>query len=169
MKISYKATIQDISAYAKLIYQKSPTVKEHLKKTYYFSVPTLLMFGALIKYVETTNELLYAWCVLGICWLIYLPFYHKKKYFKKVIETFANEKHDNLFGTHELIIEGNLIIDTIENGQNKTELSKVEHTETVENYTFIFIDSAMAYLIPEKNIIDGDYQGFINYLKEKKS
>ena len=169
MKISYIATIQDISAYAKLIYQKSPTVKEHLKKTFYFSVPTLLMFGALIRYVETTNELLYAWGVLGVCWLIYLPFYHKKKYLKKVIETFTNEKHDNLFGTHELIIEGNYIIDTIENGQNKTELSKIEHIETVENYTFIFIDSAMAYLIPEKSIIDGNYLGFINYLKEKNS
>lgn len=166
MKLSYNASIKDISAYAKLIYQKSPTVKEHLKKTYYFSVPTLLLFGAFIRYVETTNELIYVWGLLGICWLIYLPFYHKKKYFKKVIETFETDKHQNLFGTHELTIDDNTIIDTIESGQNKTEISKIEHVESVDGYTFVFINSAMAYLIPRKNIIDGNYHDFIYELTE---
>ncbi len=167
MKISYTTSIKDISAYAKLIYQKSPTVKEHLKKTYYFSVPTLLLFGALIRYVETTNELIYVWGLLGICWLIYLPFYHKKKYIKKVIESFEDEKHQNLFGTHELTIANNLIIDKIELGQNSTEISKIEHVETIDSYTFVFIDSAMAYLIPRNRIIDGNYHDFIYEIKEK--
>jgi len=169
MKISYNASLSDINTYGKLIYDKSPTVKEHLKKTYYFSVPMLLVLGAIIKYFETNNELLYAWIVLGIGWLVYLPFYHKKKYIKKVEESFESERYKNLFGEHELIIEDSFLIDKIESGQNKTEMSKIEHIETIDSYTFVFIDSAMAYLIPRNNILDGNYHDFIYEIKNKKN
>ncbi len=168
MKISYDCSIKDISAYGKLIYEKSPTVKEHLKKTYYFSVPMLFVIGALIKYFEPNNELLYAWIVLGIGWLIYLPFYHKKKYMLKVIESFEDDKFKNLFGQHELIIENNILTDRIESGENKTDISKIEHIEMIADYAFIFIDSAMAYIIPKKNISAGNYHDFLYLLKEKR-
>ncbi len=169
MKISYNSSIQDITAYGKLIYEKSPTVKEHLKKTYYFSVPMLIIFAAVIKYFGTTEELLMAWIALGVGWLIYLPSFHKKKYLNKVTESFEDEKYQNLFGTHELTVEENILIDTIESGQNSTDISQIEHIEITDDHTFIFIDSAMAYLIPENNISDGDYQNFINILKEKNN
>lgn len=167
MQISYNCSIKDISAYGKLIYEKSPTVKEHLRKTYYFSVPMLIVFGALIKYFESTSELFYPWIALGIAWVVYLPFYHKKKYLQKVIESFEIEKHQNLFGQHELTIENNILTDKIEADQNKTEISKIEHIETIKDYAFIFIDSAMAYLIPRNNIIDGNYHDFLYEIKSK--
>lgn len=161
MKISYECSIKDISAYGKLIYDKSPTVKQHLKKTYYFSIPMLIIFGVAINYFESDSKLFYAWIVLGIAWLIYLPFYHKKKYLKKAIQSFEDEKYANLFGLHELTIEENYLIDRIESGQNKTEISKIEHIEVINEYAFIFIDSAMAYLIPRDKINDGNYHDFI--------
>ena len=168
MKIIYENQDSDILAYGKLIYDKSPTVKVHLKKTYYFSVPMLFVLGAVISYFESNSELLYAWIALSIGWLIYLPFYHKKKYLKKVIESFEDDKYQNLFGQHELTIENNILTDKIETGQNKTEISKIEHIEIVKDYTFIFIDSATAYLIPENNILSGDYHEFINEVKNTR-
>ncbi len=167
MKISYECSIKDISAYGKLIYEKSPTVKEHFKKTYYFSVPMLIVFGAAINYFESDSKLFYAWIVLGIAWLIYLPFFHKKKYLKKVIQSFEDERYANLFGTHELTIEENSLIDKIEAGQNKTDISKIEHIEVIKEYAFIFVDSAMAYLIPRNKIINGNYHDFIYEIKNK--
>lgn len=166
MKISYNSSIQDISAYGKLVYEKSPTVKAHLKKTYYFSVPMLIIFAAIIKYFGTTDELLMAWAALGVGWLIYLPSFHKKKYLKKFIASFEDEKYQNLFGKHELTIEENILTDTIELRQNNTEISKIEHVEVTDDYAFIFIDSAMAYLIPENDIISGDLNNFIKTLKD---
>ena len=167
MKIQYNSSIVDITAYAKLIYEKSPTVKQHLKKTYYFSIPMLIVIGAVLKYYESNEDLVVFWALVGIGWLIYLPFFHKKKYIKKVIESFKDTRYEHLFCQHELTIENNIIVDQIENGINKTEISKIEHIETIDNYTFIFIDSAMAYLIPEQEITQGDYNQFIAELRRQ--
>lgn len=166
VSISYNATIEDITAYGKLVYAKSPTVKEHLKKTYYFSVPMLIIIGAVLKYYESNQDLIYFWAVVGIGWLVYLPFYHKKKYLKKFIASFEDEKYQNLFGEHELTIEDDSIADKIEKGVNHTKISKIEHIEIIDNYAFVFIDSAMAYLIPENKIIEGNYNNFVDSLNK---
>jgi hypothetical protein len=167
MKIKYKNEISDIEAYGKLLYAKSPTVKQHLKKAWLTAVVLILIFG-LVLYVfnEELNILLF-WSLLSIGWLIYIPFQHKKRYIKNMVKTYKEEEHRKFFELHSLTIDDSGLTDQIEAGINHTEWNKIEHIETTESYTFIFIGSAMSHAICKDRILEGDCDSFLNLLKSK--
>ena len=167
MKITYENSPDDIAAYGKLIYAKSPTVKQHRKKAYQYAVILIAIFGLALFILDSDQSTRYGWAVISVLWLIYIPFQHKRRYIKNMVTTYQDDTHKNLFGRHELTLENEGITDQIENGINKTGWDKNEHVEKIENYTFIFIDSALAYIIPENNVSEGSYRDVVNLLKEK--
>lgn len=167
MKIKYVNSTDDVKAYARLLYEKSPRIKQHLKKALYTAAILIVIFGIVIYLLEEAGRVLYIWMILSVLWLTYIPFQHRKKYLNNMIKSFADDNHRNFFGNHTLTLEDDLLIDEIENGINRTSLNEIEHIETVKNHTFIFVRSAMAYAICSGSITEGSYNEFIKALKKK--
>lgn len=163
--ITYENDQTDITAYGRLIYDKSPTVKHHRAKALRFAVLLIVIFGVIIYFVDSNRSTLYIWIVLSIAWLIYIPIQHKKRYLKNMLSEFDDEKHRRLFGKHTLTIDDFGLTDEIEYGINKTNWDRIEHIESVETHSFVFVDSAMAYAIPKERIIDGEYESFIQEMR----
>lgn len=167
MKIEYENKISDIDAYGRLIYDKSPTVKQHRKKAYNTAVVLIIIFGLVLYFLNESNNILFIWLALSIAWLVYIPFQYKKRYLKNMVKTFEDEQHKNFFGGHSLTTDDTGITDEIESVINHTPWENIEHLELTDTHTFIFVKSVMVYAIPKHSIIDGDYETFIDTLKTK--
>ena len=167
MKIEYENNLADIEAYGRLIYTKSPTVKQHRKKAWLTAVVLIVIFGAVLYFFENSSEILYIWLFLSVVWLIYIPFQHKRRYLKNMIKTYEDEEHKYFFGKHSLTIDDNSVTDEIGIVINHTEWENIEHIESTEMYTFIFVQSSMAHAICRDMVTSGDYESFVNNLKNK--
>lgn len=167
MKIKYENKNSDIEAYGQLLYAKSPTVKQHRKKAWLTAVVLIVIFGIVLYVFNEDTNIQIFWLVLSVAWLIYIPFQHKKKYLKNMIETYQDENHKNFFGFHELTVSDSGLTDEIGIVVNHTGWDKIEHIEETDSHAFIFINSAMAHAISKENILDGDFEKFLSTLKSK--
>lgn len=167
MTLKYKNTTDDIEAYGHLLYSKSPTVNQHRKRSFNAALVLILIVCVVIYFIDTLTTL-YIWLVIATVWIAVLPLFHRRKYVKKMVKTYQEEGHEHFFGVHSLTITDDGLTDQIENGLNHTTWDKIEHIETIRDYTFIFSGSAMAYSLPHNYIIEGDYNQFLETLKSKK-
>ena len=167
MTIEYVNQISDIEAYGRLIYDKSPTVRQHKKKAFNTAVILVAIFGLVLYFLNESTAVMVLWLVLSVAWLSYIPFQHKKRYLKNMVKTFEGEQHRNFFGQHRLTIDESGITDEIENGINTTPWDRIEHAETTGSHIFIFVDSSMAYAIPKNAFEEGLSDNFIKILKSR--
>lgn len=165
--LKYKNTTDDIEAYGALLYSKSPTVKQHRKRSVNAALVLILIICVVVYFIDTLTTL-YIWLVISTVWMIVLTPLHRRKYIKKMVKTYQEEDHANFFGVHKLTIKEDGLTDEIENGFNHNSWDKIEHIETINDYTFIFSGSAMAYSLPQNNILEGDYNQFLDCLKTKR-
>lgn len=167
LNLKYKNTTDDIEAYGHLIYSKSPTVKQHRKRSINAALVLSLIVCIVIYFIDTLTTL-YIWLVIATVWIAALPLLHRRKYIKKMVKTYQEEGHEKFFGTHTLTIKDDGLTDEIENGYNHTTWDKIEHIEAAGDFTFIFSGSAMAYSLPRHSVIEGDYDQFLDSLKAKQ-
>jgi hypothetical protein len=164
MKIVYKNTKDDIITYGKLLYKKSPTVQQHRKKASNFAAFLALIFAIGIWYLYS-HQMMLLWLATSIVWVTYIPLRHKRRYLKNMVETFEKDENRTFFGEHQLTIDESGLTDEIENGVSQVGWNKIEHIEETESHLYIFIDSAMAFVVPQQNISEGNYLEFIKTLK----
>lgn len=165
MNIKYTNTEADIYSYGQLIYKKSPTVKQHRRKSMNFAAILSVIFALIIYYVDSLNTV-FIWVIMSIVWLIYVPIQHKRRYLKNMIKTYQQEEHKQFFGNHLLTVNESGLIDQIDDGVNQTSWDKLEHVEETESHLFIFVKSSLAYCIPRDQLSGSQYEDFIYKLKE---
>lgn len=167
MKIKYENQPSDITAYGELIYEKSPTVKQHRRRAMNFSAVMAVIFALVIYYLDTMQTV-YIWLILSMGWLIFVPTQHKRRYLKNMVKTYEGDKYKNIMTSHELTADESGLTDQIENGINHTTWSNIEHIEETEKHLFIFVDSTLAYAVPKDKIQPDEYRQFTEVLKEQR-
>ena len=94
MNISYNNSPDDISAYARLLYDKSPTVSKHRGKATYTAVLIIVILSIIIYFIDSIRTL-YIWLFISVGWIAYIPFQHKKRYIKNMGKQYEEDEYKN--------------------------------------------------------------------------
>lgn len=166
MKITYTNTTDDIDIYARLLYAKSPTVKQHRQRSTNFAISLIVIIAVIIYFIESPYVVFY-WLVISLVWILYIPIQHRRKYVKNMIKQYRDEDHRHFFTTHNLELTDDGLKDSIDFGISFSSWDKIEHIEILDSHAFVFIEHAMAYAIPKERVSGDNYDNFISQIKER--
>ncbi len=84
---------------------------------------------------------------------------------KNAKKSLLEGKNKGFLCEHKLEITPECLIESTSSGEQKTKWDAVERIASIKDYTFVYIGSVMAHIIPEKAIIEGNYSKFVDELK----
>ncbi|MCK5708075.1 MAG: YcxB family protein [Candidatus Aureabacteria bacterium] len=166
MQIRFKLDLKDIVEYTKYHNDNSPTIIKIIKKFIIsFSLLSILFFFTL---GYAFHPFYYLLCILfPIFIFIWSPGAYRRILEKNTRKMYSEGQNKVSVGEIELAIEDEGIKVKYEHGESKVMWTGIEKIVSIENYSFIYLNSVDAFIIPEKSIIDGDYNFFIQELTQK--
>ncbi|SFC94906.1 YcxB-like protein [Bacillus sp. OV322] len=162
MKSTYQLDLQDYLNFQMNHAANSPAVKKALL-IQRFLFPIIML--ALPLFIDSS---IFGWIVYTIFaagWLIFYPKYfygHIKKNAKKMLQ----EGDDcSLYGTHELTITDQEIIEKSKNGETRHNWESIQKIVDTPSYFYIYNSNVSGYIIPKSKIT----QEISVFLQNKKA
>lgn len=97
------------------------------------------------------------------------PLYFKRCYLKNINRIYTSQEHKGVFGTHEMTLMDDSLIEKTEHNESKFSLKSLHKIITNNDKTYIFINPTSAYVIPKYSMINGNYDEFIKALKDQST
>ena len=171
MEISFRLTLEDKLEF--MVYSLDARIKrtERGFRNRFVQGGMLLIMGVVYLYWNLDGHTSDMFGIFLILLSIYY-FFFKNRYRRAVIwdrseEVFRNGRNfrEEIEG-HLRLTDDEILINSID-GTTSYKLNALEKIDETEDYTFIYMDPFMAWLLPRKSIINGDYRKFVDALKEK--
>jgi hypothetical protein len=162
MKIRYSNTIDDVVAFARYHAARSQSM-QLLMAVVRWVLPAMMAILAGLSLLQGAWASV-AWCLVpAILLFIVAPWIPGLA----ARLSYREGKNKGVFGPHELeLVPPNLIERSLVSEQ-RTWLGAVEHVGTTATHAFLFVSANSAHVIPKASVTDGDYEGFVQAVKEE--
>lgn len=179
MKIRFESTIDDLVAFNRFHCAHSPTWQWQIRRlTLLLPLIMLMIFFIIILAVSATDEPLdrTAWigilCIaatfltVSIGWGFFIRWYMYWSLVRNTRKLLAEGSNRILVGWREMTLaDGRLIVDT-ELVTSSLDLRAVQKIVRNDEYTFVYISSTTAYMIPMNLYPEDEYRRFVARLRE---
>lgn len=168
MIVKYENSIDDLVAFSRHHYARSPAVKWSI-------IRSLVLWSLVFIFISlkfpTTDDLsistrvafgiLYAALFCLIVSLLRRPITDRL-----VRRMFREGDNKGIICQHELEIDDQGIVERTEVGEARQSWRAVERIEESDDHAFIYVSSMMAHVIPKRAVETGDVQAFLSQAKE---
>jgi len=156
MRFEYELTRQDYIDFNVYHLKNSSTFKRSLFINRYLTALLLLIAPIVLARVTyiPLRHLLAAFAVIAALWVILYPRYCMSAVVKRISEMVDEGKNRDILGKHCLTIDEEGITERSENGDSRISWAGVERMRESERHFFIYIGSAMAYILPKSILKD---------------
>jgi hypothetical protein len=171
MKIRFENSLEDLVAFNRYHFDHSPIVRRIRILLlwlvplclFVISVPVaLLMEGGLERWVA-----LAAGATFAALWASLAPGFIRRSVEDQMRKRYGAGSNEEVLGEHELeLTESDLILKT-QSGEQRTQLQAIESVVTEGGYTFIYLNALMAHVIPQQSVLDGNYEAFVERMKQR--
>ncbi len=178
MKIRFEITIEDMVAFNRFHHANSPTTRRQ-RWMYTLLLPLLLGLIGVIGAVTTFEDgrdptgYLIFWTLMGILWLAgsVAWFFFSRWHWARILDQnvrklYAEGTNRALLGWREMeLVDGRLFLKT-ELIHSSMDLRAIEKIIGTDEYTFVYIASLSAYLIPMNLYPEEEYREFVAELRD---
>jgi YcxB-like protein len=164
MKLHYEVTLDDLVAFNRYHWGRSPTIRRIIRSQQWsiaiFLFSLFALGGAAISFFE--NDPIPALVFTGIgsvlaaMWFVWFPGHYRNTMDKNVRRLYAEGSKVTAVGWHELELGDEMLIERNECGELRTRYAKIERIETSTNYLFIYLSSVLAHIVPLDDSTEGD-------------
>lgn len=169
MAIRFSNTIDDFLAMSEFHYKASPAVKRQLSNYQWTVGLGIFVLPLLISVVFRSHgnglfDLLVAAIVAAVFAYI-APISWRRSVRRQTLRMYNEGSNKAAFSEREMEVTPDGIVSRSAYGESLTAWGAVERIESTSDYTFIYISSVMAYVIPNKRIPEHDLREFLFDLK----
>lgn len=164
MKIRYETTIDDLLAFARFHAGHSPAWKRQVAAQRY-SIALLTAVCIYFFVVPLGWPITVAAIIALIAWFVYVPRAAMSYYLKHAKRMYGEGSSTRLIGWHELALTDEAIVETSDAGSTITKFSALDRVEDSEGYTFVYLTSVSAHVVPKSRISEGNHEAFISELR----
>jgi hypothetical protein len=173
MEIEYYFGEHDWVAFMVYHTSHSPSVKRRLGAQRYGFGLMLLVFGILLVLQSSS----FSWVVSGfwavacfgsaVLWLALWPVYWRGSIHANSLKMLNEGDNRAVIGKHKLRVEDDGLIELTDYLECKTRWAAFEKIISTDDYTFIYISSVQAVVIPKASITSGDHDVFVSAVRER--
>ncbi len=164
MILRFDSTIEDVVAFNDYHSKHSPKMKRIMAGFRW--VPALLAF--LLIFTSTMKHDYGSAAIAGLIGAsiaaILCPPLIRWSLRRRIYKLYSKGIHKKILGEHEAEIVEDGIIARASYSESKYSWGLIEKIESTAEYTFIYVDEAMAYVIPHTRIEEGNYKAFMTEL-----
>jgi YcxB-like protein len=173
VRIRFENTIDDFVALARYHSDHSPAARRvRVRATWIFAIAFLLLTAGLgIKisiYFEEQGIVGWYFALaavspmfLGILGaVIRMPGAFRRQAERQARQTYAEGNNKAVLGPRELQLDGNELVSRSTYAESRIRLEALERVVTDGAYTFIYLNSVTAYVIPHDSVLEGDPEKF---------
>jgi hypothetical protein len=174
MKIRFETTIDDVIAFNRFHFANSPTWRRQVW-TQMLLVPGILAILLIVVFFLSNRHMEEDW-TFGILAVVLLPFSVVWAVFMRWRLNAALESNTRkflaegsnrvMFGWREMELVNNRLVLKTELIESRLDLRAVEKIVSDGSYTFVYIGSTVAYLIPMRLYPEDEYRAFVDELCE---
>lgn len=166
MKIKFTNTVEDYIHWNLYHLDHSPTFQKKLQKIRLLSAVLFMSVFLALGFIY--NNLII--CFVGLLFIGYyyynFPDRIRRKHSITLRKSFKNQDDQSQFGENELEIRENALIKVQKDDDKSYPWDQLSKIISIENYTFVYFKSNQIHILPQENIIKGNYKTFINALNE---
>jgi hypothetical protein len=169
MRLRYENTMEDLLAFQAYHIAHSPTMKRMQVGNRWGGALVIFGLTLWIAKLDTGNMfagLIGAGVGAGVYALIY-PLLVRRSIRRRTLKLYAEGQNKGFLGEHELEVADDGLIGRSPYSESKIAWGTVERIETTPEYTFLYVGSVSAYIIPHNRIIEGDYRAFLTELGQR--
>ena len=167
MTIKYTNTIEDLVELQNHLLITSKTLKNQMRLRRFF-IPSLILIMLTFISIKESNIGPFALGIAIFSILVsWFPSSMRKSLKKTIVKTYGEGENNNVLCEHTLEIIDDELRESNPTGQEAIKLSAINGIYTTEHYTFIYVTSLSAHVIPVSKVLEGDYQLFVQTLKTK--
>ncbi|MCM8529142.1 MAG: YcxB family protein [Lentisphaeraceae bacterium] len=167
MTIKYTNTIEDLVELQNHLLITSKTLKNQMRFRRFFVPSLILIMLIIISFKESSFGPFVLGVVIFSILIAWFPSSMRKSLKKTIVKTYGEGKNNNVLCEHTLEIVDDELRESNPTGQEIIKLSATNGIYTTEHYTFIYVTSLSAHIIPVSKVLEGDYQLFVQALKNK--
>jgi hypothetical protein len=182
MKIQFEVTIEDLVSLTAYYCEKSKMVKRTKMLVLWgsplvvFMICSAMLISMFIE-GEDNREMVISIGLLSLVvfgayaavWFFIWPIVHKKSIVSRARKLYSEGSATGAVGTQELELTETVLIARSPSSETYTRLSTIEKVVNSGDYTYIFLNSFTANVIPHDAVIAGDLTEFIEALKRRIS
>lgn len=166
MTLKYENTIDHVRAFGEYVYRTSPTLRRSRRWTQLIAVLLYLYFGVQLFFGIPLSSLA-IWYLVATAYLVFASYWHKRSYLRNLAKMYRETENKNFFCEHHLSITDEGISTLSEGGERTIYWSGIERIGETDRFTFVFLGSIMALVIPRNGVLEGDYEAFTGELKKR--
>lgn len=174
MKIRFEITIDDIVAFNRFHFQNSPAFRRQVW-TQMLMVPVIIAGLYFLIYLnrdpfDDMGEFPWifamAWVVISLAWAVGIRWQIYQSLGKNTRKFLAEGSNRIILGWREMELTNRRLIIRTELTDSSFDLRAVEKIVHNEDYTFVYIASIQAYIIPMNLYPEDEYRAFAAELRE---
>jgi len=172
MRIRYANTVDDLVAFIDFHAAHSTTVEQNIRLTKWTStvLVIVLTFVALNFTIGDSGALsakVFGALAGGVLMFIAVPRLTRWNMRVQVGKLLREDRNKSVVGEHELEILDDGLVERTEYNENKSSWAGIERVVSTPRYTFIYITSVSAHVVPRESVSDGDYDAFTQELARR--
>jgi hypothetical protein len=172
MRIRYADTLDDLVAFSDFHAAHSTTVKQNIRLTRWTSAVLViaLTFAALTFVTDDSMALsakVFGALVGGVFMFVVVPHLTRWNLRVQMRKILREGRNKSVVGEHELEILDEGLLERTEYNETKSSWAGIERVVSTPQYTFIYITSVSAHVIPRESVSEGDYDAFIQELTRR--
>ena len=172
-EIGFEITEEDFVQFNLFHYQKTKVGKQYLLQTRLKALALVAVLFFIYGYFLATLLPLHfkLWVpilasILGTAAMYPLMLKAYPRAVRKMVKKlFKKEENKSLFCEHFLTVDEIGVSNRTAYSESKIAWGALERIETGENYTYLYIGTMQAHIIPHKSITQGDLGSFLNAIK----
>lgn len=161
MEMRYRNTLEDLIAFSKYHHSHSDIFRKRKRRATVYS-PIILLILMILLFALEPNA---GNAVGGFVFVAFCTFFFHRAYttglYKTIRRTYEAEDMTGFICEHTLEVNDEVIIEKTDVNERRDRWLGVQKIETDNNYAFIYIGALQAHIIPRKNIIEGNFDEFI--------
>jgi hypothetical protein len=170
MKIRFDVSLDDILAYNRYHVRHSPSIRRSTLLIRWGGAILFLLICLLPAYdFEPGYWLmsLFLGLVGGITFLLLYPVLVRVVAESQQRKLYTEGSTRGEIGMHECELGEDGVIVRSETGELKTRWEGLDRIVTTDDYTFIYLSSVTAHVIPRRGVVEGDYGSFVRALMDR--
>ncbi len=179
MRIRFETTMDDLIAFNRYHFETSPLLRQQRMRFAFFLPLMLGALGILALAAWWRNALddptgfavvVLAAALVGVpasvAWFFFGRWYWMTQVLRNVRKMLSEGSNRTMLGWREMELAGNRLKFQTEFFDNSIDIRAIDKIVGEEDYTFIYISSAQAYLIPMNLYPEEEYREFVAELRE---
>jgi hypothetical protein len=164
MKIRYDVTVDDLLVLGRHHFRNSPTARRSISLMRWGGAVMIFLIVLIPRHAIASGNwvsTLLAGSLFSVAFLSLSPFLVRVLTERQQRKLYSEGSTRGVIGMHECELRKDAVVVWNEIDELQTSWVGLDRIVTTDDYTFIFLSSVTAHVIPRQNVVEGDYGAFV--------